>query len=179
MNLEDLKSHVRAIPDWPKKGVRFRDITPLFQSPERFRFIVDSFVQRYDSLEVDAIAGVEARGLVFGGAVANELGVPFILVRKKGKLPHYTLAESYSLEYGHATLEIHADSAYPGDRIVILDDLIATGGTLLAATKLFRRLGAEVVEVAAIIDLPELEGSTLLRDDGLEVHCLINFTESE
>ena len=179
VNLAELKSHVRTIPDWPKEGVRFRDVTPLFQSPECFRFIVDSFARRYEQFDVDVIAGIEARGLVFGGAVANQLGLPFILVRKKGKLPFHTVEESYSLEYGRATIEIHVDSARPGDRIAILDDLIATGGTLLAASNLFKRIGAEVVEISAIIDLPELNGSSLLRAKGLKVHRLIQFSESE
>lgn len=179
MNLAELKSHVRTVPDWPKKGVRFRDVTPLFQTPECFRFIVDSFSQHYESLGVDGIAGVDARGFVFGGAVANQLGLPFILVRKKGKLPFQTVSESYSLEYGKATIEIHVDSAHRGDRIAIVDDLIATGGTLLGASKLFQRIGAEVLEVSAVIDLPELNGSSLLRANGLKVMNLISFTEAE
>lgn len=179
MNLAELKSHVRTIPDWPEKGVRFRDVTPLFQTPECLRFIVDAFCRRYEPLGIDGIAGVDARGFVFAGAVANELGLPFILIRKKGKLPFQTVSAAYSKEYGTDTIEIHVDSARKGDRIAILDDLIATGGTLLGASKLFQRIGAEVVEVSAIIDLPELNGSSLLRANGLKVMHLISFTESE
>ena len=179
MNLAELKSHVRTVSDWPEKGVRFRDVTPLFRAPECLRFIVDSFSQHYEHLGIDGIAGVEARGFAFAGAVANQLGLPFILVRKKGKLPYHTISESYSLEYGTATIEIHVDSARQGDRIAIADDLIATGGTLLAASKLFQRIGAEVVEVSAVIDLPQLKGSSLLRANGLKVMNLISFTESE
>lgn len=140
---------------------------------------MDSFSQHYEHLGIDGIAGVEARGFTFAGAVANQLGLPFILVRKKGKLPYHTISESYSLEYGTATIEIHVDSARQGDRIAIADDLIATGGTLLAASKLFQRIGAEVVEVSAVIDLPQLNGSSLLRANGLKVMNLISFTESE
>ncbi len=179
MTLSELKSHVRTVVDWPERGVRFRDVTPLFETPECFRFIVESFCEHYKSIGVDRIAGVDARGFVFGGAVANQLGLPFILVRKKGKLPFKTVSEDYALEYGQATIEIHVDSAGTGERIAIVDDLIATGGTLLAASKLFKQIGADVVEVSAVIDLPELNGSALLRQNGLQVMHLIKFSESE
>jgi adenine phosphoribosyltransferase len=179
MTLEELKSHVRTVVDWPKPGVRFRDVTPLFETPECFKTIVDLFCVHYRDLGVDRVAGVDARGFVIGGAVANQMNLPFILVRKKGKLPFATVSEDYELEYGKATIEIHTDSASEGQRIAIVDDLIATGGTLLAASRLFKRLGANVVEVSAVIDLPELGGSSLLSEEGLKVMSLIKFTEAE
>jgi adenine phosphoribosyltransferase len=179
MTLDELKSHVRTVGDWPAPGVRFRDVTPLFETPDCFKTIVDAFCQHYRDLAVDRIAGVDARGFVIGGAVANQLNLPFVLVRKKGKLPFDTVSEEYSLEYGKATIEVHTDSASLGERIAIVDDLIATGGTLLAASKLFKRLEANVVDVSAVINLPELGGSKLLKESGLQVMSLIEFSESE
>ncbi len=179
MTLEELKSHVRTVVDWPEAGVRFRDVTPLFETPECFKTIVDTVCSHYQDIGVDRIAGVDARGFVIGGAVANQMHLPFVLVRKKGKLPFETLSEDYSLEYGKATIEVHADSVNKGERIAILDDLIATGGTLLAASKLFQRLDTVVAEVTAIIDLPELGGSKLLKESGLTVMSLIEFSEAE
>lgn len=179
MTLEELKSHVRTVIDWPEAGVRFRDVTPLFETPECFKTIVDTVCTHYQQIGVDRIAGVDARGFVVGGAVANQMNLPFVLVRKQGKLPFETVSEDYSLEYGKATIEVHTDSVSKGERIAILDDLIATGGTLLAASKLFQRLGAEVAEVTAIIDLPELGGSKLLEESGLNVMSLIEFSEAE
>jgi len=179
MNLVELKNHVRTVVDWPIDGVRFRDVTPLFETPECFRFIVDFWVKHYRKLDIQSIAGVDARGFIIGGAVAYEMGIPLILVRKKGKLPFTTLSEDYELEYGTATIEVHADACQDGKRIAIVDDLIATGGTLLAASRLLKRAGGNVVEVSGIIDLPELRGSTLLREAGLSVSSMISFTESE
>jgi len=179
MNLEDLKNHVRTVIDWPIVGVRFRDVTPLFETPECFRFIVDHWVQHYKELNIQCIAGVDARGFIIGGAVAYQLGIPLILVRKKGKLPFTTLSEDYELEYGKATIEVHTDACAKGAKVAIVDDLIATGGTLLAASKLLKRAGGEVVEVSGIIDLPELGGSKLLEGAGLPVSSMISFTESE
>ena len=179
MTLEELKSNVRTVVDWPEPGVRFRDVTPLFETPECFSTIVDAFCDHYQALGVDRIAGVDARGFVIGGAVANKMNLPFILVRKKGKLPFETVTENYSLEYGKATIEVHTDSATKGERIAIVDGLIATGGTLLAASNLFKRLNATVVEVSAVIDLPELGGSKLLAESGLKVMSLIEFSETE
>jgi adenine phosphoribosyltransferase len=141
--------------------------------------MVEAFALDCTQQRIDLIAAVDARGFIVGGALAYQLHKPFVLVRKKGKLPHKTISADYALEYGTATVEIHADACKPGDRILILDDLIATGGTLLAATELFRRLGGVVVGVAGIIDLPELGGSAKLRAAGLNVHTLCEFSENE
>lgn len=174
-----LKSRIRTVRDWPKPGINFRDITTLFHDPEAFRVMVEAFALDCTRLGVDIIAAVDARGFIVGGALAYQVHKPFALVRKKGKLPYKTVAEDYKLEYGSAAVEIHADACKPGDRILIVDDLIATGGTLLAATKLFQVLHGEVVGVAAIVDLPELGGSKKLREAGLRVHALCEFSEKE
>ena len=174
-----LKARVRTVRDWPKPTVNFRDVTTLFGDPDAFRAIVRAFAAECTRLRVNRVAAVDARGFILGGAVAYETHTPFALVRKKGKLPFKTVAADYALEYGTATIEIHADACAPGDRVLIVDDLIATGGTLLAATKLFRSLRAEVVAVAAVIDLPELGGSAKLRAAGLVVHTLCEFGETE
>jgi adenine phosphoribosyltransferase len=174
-----LKSRVRTVRDWPKPKVNFRDVTTLFGDPEAFRAIVRAFAAECRRLKADCVAAVDARGFILGGAVAYETHTPFTLVRKKGKLPYKTIAADYALEYGSATIEIHADACKPGDRVMIVDDLIATGGTLLAAAKLFRGVGAEVVSVAAVIDLPELGGTQKLRAAGLTVHTLCEFSEHE
>jgi adenine phosphoribosyltransferase len=174
-----LKSRLRTVRGWPKPGVNFRDVTTLFGDPEVFQAMVEAFAADCAQLKVDHIAAVDARGFIIGGALAFHLHEPFILVRKKGKLPFKTVAAEYALEYGSAAIEIHADACKPGDRVLIVDDLIATGGTLLAATKLFRSLGAEVVGVAAVIDLPELGGSAKLRAAGVRVHALCEFSENE
>ncbi len=174
-----LKSRVRTVRGWPKPGVNFRDVTTLFSDPLAFSALIEAFASESAELRVDHIAAVDARGFIVGGALAYELGKPFVLVRKKGKLPFKTISADYALEYGSATVEIHADACRPGDRVLIVDDLIATGGTLLAAAKLFQTLGAEVVRVAAVIDLPELGGSAKLRAAGLGVHALCEFSEQE
>jgi adenine phosphoribosyltransferase len=174
-----LKARVRTVRDWPKPKVNFRDVTTLLGDPEAFRAIVLALATESRRLKANRIAAVDARGFILGGAVAFETHTPFALVRKKGKLPFKTISADYALEYGSATIEIHADAAAPGDRVLIVDDLIATGGTLLAAAKLFRQLGGVVVGVAAVIDLPELGGSAKLRADGLAVHTLCEFSEEE
>ena len=170
-----IKSLIRPVPDFPKPGVVFRDITPLFQSPRALRMVVDSFIQRYVETEFSHIAAMDARGFLFGSIMAYELNKPLILFRKQGKLPAEVLAESYQTEYGEALLEVHADSLCEGDRVLIFDDLIATGGTLLAAARLVKRLGAQVYEAAAIIDLPELGGSRKLQDMGIPTFTLTAF----
>jgi adenine phosphoribosyltransferase len=174
-----LKSRIRTVRDWPKPGVNFRDATTLFHDPDAFRATIDAFAEDCAKQHIDIIAAVDARGFILGGALAYKLGKPFALVRKKGKLPYKTVSEDYHLEYGTAAVEIHADACKAGDRILIVDDLIATGGTLLAATKLFRILHGEVIGVAAVIDLPEIGGSARLRAAGLNVHTLCEYSESE
>ena len=174
-----LKVRVRTVRDWPKPKVNFRDVTTLLGDPDAFRAIVHALAAEARRVRATRIAAVDARGFILGGAVAYETHTPFVLVRKKGKLPYKTVSADYALEYGSATIEIHADACVPGDRVLIVDDLIATGGTLLAATTLFRSLGAEVAGVAAVIDLPELGGSARLRETGLAVHTLCEFAETE
>jgi adenine phosphoribosyltransferase len=174
-----LKARVRTVRDWPKPKVNFRDVTTLFGDPDAFRAIVNALAAESRRLRAGRIAAVDARGFILGGAVAYETHTPFAVVRKKGKLPYKTVSADYALEYGSATIEIHADACAPGDRVLIVDDLIATGGTLLAAAGLFRLLGGVVVGVAAVIDLPELGGSARLRADGLAVHTLCEFSETE
>ena len=166
---------IRTVPDWPKPGVQFRDITPLFQMPEVWSEVIAHFAQHYHDKKLDAIAGMEARGFIFGAALAHAMNLPFIPIRKQGKLPYQTLSESYELEYGRAVVEIHIDACHPGDRVLLADDLIATGGTLLAGQKLLQRIGAEVIEAAVVIDLPELGGTDKCRSQGLSVYSLIAF----
>ncbi|WP_437880524.1 adenine phosphoribosyltransferase [Pseudomonas sp. LRF_L74] len=174
-----LKSLIRPVQDFPEPGVVFRDITPLFQSPRALRMTIDSFIQRYIESDVSHIAVLDARGFLIGSIVAYELNKPLVLFRKRGKLPADVLVETYKTEYGEATLEVHADSLSEGDRVLIFDDLIATGGTLLAAASLIRRMGASVHEAAAIIDLPELGGSRKLQDAGIPTFNLIAFSLDE
>ncbi|MGV8918383.1 MAG: adenine phosphoribosyltransferase [Pseudomonas sp.] len=169
------KSLIRPVVDFPKPGVIFRDITPLFQSPKALRLVIDSFVQRYIEAEFTHIGAMDARGFLIGSIIAYELNKPLILFRKQGKLPADVLSEGYQTEYGEAYLEVHADSLCDGDSVVMFDDLIATGGTLIAAANLIRRMGARVYEAAAIIDLPELGGSQRLEDMAIPTFCLTNF----
>jgi adenine phosphoribosyltransferase len=159
-DLAFIRSHIRTVPDWPAAGVQFRDITPLLQNPRAFRVLIDQFVHRYFDQRPAAIAGLDARGFIIGSVLAYELNIGFVPIRKKGKLPYNTLQESYDLEYGSATVEIHTDAVARGDRVVLIDDLIATGGTMMAGKNLLERLGARVIEGAAIVDLPELGGSS-------------------
>ena len=170
-----IRDHIRTVPDWPTSGVMFRDITPLLANPRVFRVLIDQFVHRYFDLRPSVIAGLDARGFIIGSVVAYELGVGFVPIRKKGKLPFTTLEETYELEYGSATVELHTDAVKPGDRVLLIDDLIATGGTMMAGRRLLERLGAEVIEGAAIVDLPELGGSDKLRASGLPLFTLVDF----
>jgi adenine phosphoribosyltransferase len=174
---EYLRRHIRTVPDWPAPGVQFRDITPLLQNPRVFRVLVDAFVHRYmdPALRPDLVAGLDARGFILGSVVAYELGLGFVPIRKKGKLPFTTVEETYELEYGSATVELHTDAVKPGQRVLLIDDLIATGGTMLAGKKLLEKLGAKVIEGAAIVDLPELGGSQRIRDSGLNLFTLVSF----
>ncbi len=170
-----LASIIRTVPDWPKPGVHFRDITTLFQAPELWAEVIAHFAERYKNEKIDAVAGMEARGFIFGAALAQAMNVAFIPIRKKGKLPYKTLSEDYELEYGTATVEIHTDACRQGDNILLADDLIATGGTLLAGQKLLQRIGAKVFEAAVVIDLPEIGGAEKCRASGLPVYSLIQF----
>jgi adenine phosphoribosyltransferase len=170
-----IRDQIRTVPNWPAPGVMFRDITPLLQNPKTFRVLIDLFVHRYMDQRIDVIAGIDARGFIIGSVLAYELNRGFVPIRKKGKLPFDTIGEEYELEYGSATVEIHADACKPGDRVLVVDDLVATGGTMMAGVKLLKRLGAEVVECAAIVDLPELGGSKLLKDAGLKTHFVCDF----
>ncbi|MFT3818607.1 MAG: adenine phosphoribosyltransferase [Rubrivivax sp.] len=170
-----IKSHIRTVPDWPSAGVQFRDITPLLSNPRVFRVLIDQFVHRYFDVRPAAIAGLDARGFIIGSVLAYELNIGFVPIRKKGKLPYQTVEETYELEYGSATVEMHTDAVRPGDRVVLVDDLIATGGTMMAGKKLLERLGAQVIEGAAIVDLPELRGSMRLRAAGLQLFTLVAF----
>jgi adenine phosphoribosyltransferase len=173
-----LRSHIRTVPDWPAPGVQFRDITPLLQNPKVFRVLIDAFVHRYmdPALRPDVVAGLDARGFILGSVIAYELNIGFVPIRKKGKLPFTTVQETYELEYGSATVELHTDAVHTGQRVLLIDDLIATGGTMMAGRKLLERLGAHVMEGAAIVDLPELGGSDKLRASGLPLFTLIDYS---
>ena len=176
MNVHEfLKDHIRTVANWPAPGVQFRDITPLLQDPRVFRVLIDAFVQRYmdPAMRPDVVAGLDARGFILGSVVAYELGLGFVPIRKKGKLPFTTVEETYELEYGSATVELHTDAVKAGDRVVLIDDLIATGGTMMAGKKLLEKLGAIVMEGAAIVDLPELGGSHRLKNAGLKLFTLV------
>ncbi len=172
-----LRNHIRTVPDWPAPGVQFRDITPLLQEAKVFRVLIDAFVHRYmdASMRPDVVAGLDARGFILGSVVAYELNVGFVPIRKKGKLPFTTVEETYELEYGSATVELHTDAVAKGSRVLLMDDLIATGGTMMAGKKLLEKLGASVMEGAAIVDLPELGGSAKLRASGLSLFTLVDF----
>jgi len=171
-----IRERIRTVPDWPQPGVQFRDITPVLQDRRALRTLIDLLVQRYIDVRIDTIAGLDARGFIIGPILAYELSLGFVPIRKKGKLPFRTLSQSYELEYGSATVEIHEDACKPGERVVLVDDLIATGGTMMAGKMLLERLGAVVVEGTAIIDLPELGGSKLLRESGLPLYTVCEFS---
>jgi adenine phosphoribosyltransferase len=172
-----LRQHIRTVPDWPTPGVQFRDITPLLQDPRLFRVLINAFVDRYmdPAQRPDVVAGLDARGFLIGSVLAYELGLGFVPIRKKGKLPFTTLSETYELEYGSATVELHVDAVQPGQRVLLIDDLIATGGTMLAGRRLLEKLGAQVTEGAAIVDLPDLGGSARLRAAGLALFTLVDY----
>jgi adenine phosphoribosyltransferase len=164
---EYIKSKVRSIPNWPIKGVIFRDITTLLQDPKAFKEICQIFYNRYVNEKVDKIVGIDARGFLFGSVLAVELGIGFVPIRKKGKLPYKTISESYTLEYGEETIEIHEDAIDRGDRIVIIDDLMATGGTIAASAALVEKLGGDILECAFVIELPDLKGREKMGDRNL------------
>ncbi|QRM56288.1 adenine phosphoribosyltransferase [Sinorhizobium sp. BG8] len=172
---EELVASIRAIPDYPKPGVMFRDITTLLGNPRAFRRAVDELVHPYSGTGVAKVAGIEARGFILGGAMAHQLSTGFVPIRKKGKLPYETVRIAYSLEYGIDEMEMHRDAVEPGEKVILVDDLIATGGTAEAATKLLRQMGADIVAACFVIDLPELGGRAKLEALGVEVRTLVAF----
>ena len=173
--MKTVKDYIRTIPDFPHEGIMFRDVTTLFSNPRGLRLAIDQLLEPYVGQKIDKVIGLEARGFILGGAVAHQLGVGFVPVRKKGKLPGKTLSQDYKLEYGEATVEIHEDALEAGERVLIVDDLLATGGTAVAGIKLVEQLGAQVVSCAFVVDLPELGGRKVLTDMGLDVHTICDF----
>jgi adenine phosphoribosyltransferase len=171
----DLKSSIRTIPDYPKPGILFRDITTLLGDARAFRRAIDELVQPWAGTKIDMVAGMEARGFILGGAVAHQLSAGFAPIRKKGKLPHTKVSIAYSLEYGIDEMEMHEDAIAPGQRVILVDDLIATGGTAEGAVKLLKQIGADVVAACFVIDLPELGGAQKIRDLGVPVRTLVSF----
>jgi len=172
---DDLKALVRTIPDFPKPGIMFRDITTLFQDARGFKASVERLAAPFEMAGIEAVAGIEARGFILGGAVADRLGTGFIPIRKKGKLPAKAIGEEYELEYGVDTVELHEDAIRPGERILLVDDLIATGGTAAAAVRLIEKAGGAVAGAAFIIDLPDLGGCARLLEQGVKCHTLMEF----
>lgn len=170
-----VKDYIRTIPDFPHEGIMFRDVTTLFLDPRGFRMAVDQLLHPYAGKRFDKVAGLDARGFILGGAIAHQLSVGFVPIRKKGKLPGKTVAQDYKLEYGEATMELHDDSLEPGETVLLVDDLLATGGTAEAGIKLIEKLGAEVIGCAFIIDLPDLGGRGKLEALGQDVHALCSF----
>ena len=172
MGVEALAAKIRKIENWPQKGILFHDITPVLQSAEYFRLLVDLLVYRYMGQKIDAVAGLDARGFIIGAALAYQLNVGFLPIRKKGKLPFDTVSQSYALEYGEATVEIHTDAVKKGARVLLVDDLVATGGTMLAGVELIRKLGGEVVEAAVILEFTDLTGGEKIRASGVPLFSL-------
>ncbi|MDO8603344.1 MAG: adenine phosphoribosyltransferase [Candidatus Omnitrophota bacterium] len=171
--MKDLKNYIRNIPDFPKKGILFRDITTLIGDEERFKEVIDALVKRYADKKIDAVLAVESRGFIFGGALAYKIGAGLVPIRKKGKLPSKTFQATYSLEYGEDTLEIHQDAIKPGDRVLLIDDLLATGGTISAVISLAQKLKGEIVEIVFIVELKDLKGRSRLSD--FPVYSMIQY----
>lgn len=170
-----IKSAIRTVPNYPKNGILFRDITTLLQNGRAFNAVVEDIVEHWRSREIEKVVCLEARGFIFGGAVASSLKAGFVPVRKAGKLPYNTIGTFYQLEYGVDKLEIHSDAIKAGDRVLIIDDLIATGGTADAAIKLVRELDGNIIGMSAVIDLPDLGGSTKIKNTGIDVYTLVDF----
>ena len=172
-----IKSRIRTVPHWPKKGVMFRDITTLLKDPVGFRLVIDDFAKRYfdKTKDIDIVVGIESRGFILGGALAYSLGKGFVPIRKKGKLPAETEKMEYSLEYGTDVIEIHKDAIEKGQKVLLIDDLLATGGTALAAAKLIEKLGGEILEIAFVVDLPELKGGEKLKKSGYKYYAQCEF----
>jgi adenine phosphoribosyltransferase len=171
----DLQTSIRTIPDYPKPGIMFRDITTLLGNARAFRRAVDELVQPWAGMKIDKVAGIEARGFILGGAVAHQVSAGFVPIRKKGKLPHTTVRIAYSLEYGIDEMEMHKDAVSEGEKVILVDDLIATGGTAEGAVKLLKQQGADVLAACFIIDLPELGGADKIRKLGVPVRTLVAF----
>ena len=172
---KSVKDYIRTIVDFPHEGILFRDVTTLFADARGFRMAIDQLLNPYAGMRIDKVAGLEARGLILGGAVAHQLSTGFVPIRKKGKLPGRTIAQGYTLEYGEAVMEVHDDALLPGEKVLLVDDLLATGGTAEAGIRLIERLGGEVVGCAFVIDLPDLGGRRKLEAMGMEVHALCAF----
>lgn len=170
-----VKDYIRTIVDFPHEGILFRDVTTLFADARGFRMAIDQLLTPYAGLRIDKVAGLEARGFILGGAVAHQLSTGFVPIRKKGKLPGSTIAQSYTLEYGEAVVEVHDDALQPGEKVLLVDDLLATGGTAEAGIKLIERLGGQVVGCAFVVDLPDLGGRKKLEALGIDVHALCAF----
>jgi adenine phosphoribosyltransferase len=173
-----IKSLIRTVPDFPKPGIRFRDITPLLASGTGFRFACNALAERYAG-KIDKVVAIEARGFIFGAAIAHAIGAGLVPIRKPGKLPHESIGHDYELEYGTNRVEVHVDGVVKGERVVIVDDLLATGGTALAALALVQKIGAEVIECAFVIELVGLPGRKRLEERGVPVHALVEFREEE
>ncbi|MDP7244431.1 MAG: adenine phosphoribosyltransferase [Flavobacteriales bacterium] len=173
MNDDDLKSMIRTIPDFPKKGIMFRDITTILQNKDGFAYVIDKFYERYKDKDIDIVVGIESRGFIFGATLAYKLGCSFVPVRKEGKLPHKTINQEYALEYGKAVVEIHKDAIKQGDKVLIVDDLIATAGTLDATIKLVELLDGKVIECAIVVELIDLKGREKLKE--YNVFSLVEF----
>jgi len=170
-----VRDYIRTIVDFPHEGILFRDVTTLFADPRGFRMAIDQMLHPYAGERIDKVVGLEARGFILGGAIAHQLSVGFVPIRKKGKLPGPVISEEYTLEYGEAVVEIHDDAIATGEKILVVDDLLATGGTAAAGIKLIERLGGEIVSCAFIIDLPDLGGRQVLEGMGMDVHALCAF----
>lgn len=170
-----VKDYIRTIPDFPHEGIMFRDVSTLFGDPRGFRIAIDQMLHPYAGLRIDKVVGLEARGFILGGAIAHQLSVGFVPIRKKGKLPGKTIEQAYTLEYGEAVMEVHDDAIQPGEKILLVDDLLATGGTAEAGIKLIERMGGEIISSAFIIDLPELGGRKKLESMGMDVFALCEF----
>ncbi len=173
--MKTVQDYIRTIPDFPHEGIMFRDVTTLFADPRGFRIAIDQLLHPYAGEAIDKVVGLEARGFILGGAIAHQLSVGFVPIRKKGKLPGQTIAQDYTLEYGTATMEVHDDALQAGEKILLVDDLLATGGTAEAGIKLVERLGGEVVGCAFVVDLPDLGGRKKLEALGMNVHALCAF----
>lgn len=173
--MKTLQDYIRTIPNFPHEGIMFRDVTTLFSDPRGFRIAIDQLLHPYAGQPIDKVVGLEARGFILGGAIAHQLSLGFVPIRKKGKLPGKTIEQDYTLEYGTATMEVHDDALQPGEKVLLVDDLLATGGTAEAGIKLIERMGAEVIGCAFVIDLPDIGGRKKLEGLGMDVHALCQF----